>query len=75
MGHHNTDHLNGARAESAYRSARQMREDEERSAWDLYLIAAVPVAAKSGDDSDKIAEKAAEIASSLLRQRRLNWDY
>jgi len=75
MGHHNADHLNAARDESAYKSARQKREDEEMSAWDLYLIAAVPVAAKGSDDSDEIAEKAAEIASSLLRQRRLNWDY
>jgi hypothetical protein len=71
---HTTDHLDAGRAEAAYRSAKQRREDEEKSAWDLYLIAAFSVAAKCSDNSDEIAEKAAEIANSLLRQRRLEWD-
>ena len=74
MSHNNTAHLGAARSEALYRDSVRRFNKDNKDAWNDYLISALPIAEKYSSDAEEIAEKAAEIASALLRQLRLHWD-
>lgn len=74
MKHHNTDHLDAAKAEANYHSALLDFKNKNEGLWHNYLLASLPIAAKISDDLDEIPQIAEQLADELLRKHRREWE-